>query len=252
MFNAFVKTVRNGKIISELKTSSSNIRPNADFLFPDDNIIAELKCLEKNPTEASDWPPRLAKAFRSTGHSLSDLLGYVLRGEPLPDKVKEKLTHWMADAIRTVVKSGNRQIRSSKKELHRENAKGALLIANDNNYGFPPHDMMRVICNAATRLIDNHVDALVYFTPNISHHLRESDVAWNIWYPAYQNPDDVGISEFINDLGRKWFDFVSISAGEVYIDRKEIPDISLGHQVISSMRPVRPLGRGARIHRKNG
>jgi hypothetical protein len=86
---------------------------NADYLFAGDNVIAELKCLENNPMEASDWPPRLAKAFRSTGYSLGDLIRCAARGEPVPDKVKVKLFSWLREAIRSVVKTGNRQIRGS-------------------------------------------------------------------------------------------------------------------------------------------
>ena len=138
-FDAFVATFRGGQLIRNLITNKRGQMPlKADYLFAADNVVAELKCLEKNPMEASDWPPRLAKAFRTAGHNFSDLMGYLVRGEPMPHAVREKLFHWLRDAIRTVVKGGNRQIRASKRELGKTDAKGVLLVANDNNYGLGP------------------------------------------------------------------------------------------------------------------
>jgi hypothetical protein len=161
-FDGFVPTFRGGQLIRDLITKSGKMPLNADYLFAGDNVIAELKCLEKNPMEASDWPPRLAKAFRSTGYSLGDLIRCAARGEPVPDKVKVKLFSWLREAIRSVVKTGNRQIRASKRELCKLNAKGLLLIANDRNYGFGPEMMLGVISDAAALLKDSHVDAVVY------------------------------------------------------------------------------------------
>jgi hypothetical protein len=197
--------------------------------------------LEKNPTEASDWPPRLARAFRTTGH-FGDLIGCVARGEPVPDKVRAKLFDWLRDAIRGVVKAGNRQIRASKRELCKSDAKGVLLIANDNNYGFGPEMMLAVISDAAAVLNDCHVDAVVYFTPNVFHRLGNSDVAWIIWEPRYRDETDVSLSQFVNDLGHKWHDYVEVVTGDPYVERQEL-DVSEAQQFTASVRPVRRLGR---------
>ncbi len=180
-FDCFVPTFRNGKLIRDLMLNRSKMPLNADYLFPDDNIIAELKCLVKNPLEASDWAPRLARAFRSTGHSFTELAGFLFRGEKMPDAVRAKLLHWLRDSIRSVVKRANRQLRASKEEIGRIDASGLLLIANDNNYGFAPEAMVAVIGDAVACLNDNHVDALVYFTPNVFHRRADSDVAWILW-----------------------------------------------------------------------
>jgi hypothetical protein len=237
-FDAFVPSFRNGQLIRAVMSDTGKTPPNADYVFSADNIIAELKCLEKNPTESADWPPRLAKAFGSTGHSFSDLMGYLVRGAPMPVTVRAKLFHWMRDAIRTVIKGGNRQIRSSKRELGRPDAKGLLLVANDHNYGFGPEGMLAVISDAVARLDNSHVDAVVYFTPNVFHRKPDSDVAWMLWDPIYRDMDDVLLSEFVNDMGRKWGDHLESVTGDPLVEWEEHPEISL-----SSMQPVRRLGR---------
>ena len=146
VFDEFVLAFRNGQLIRDLMTTPSKMPPNADYLFAADKVIAELKCLEKNPMEASDWRPRLAKALEAT--ALDDIEGRLIRGEPLPDAAKARLFHLLREAIGNVVKKGNRQIRASKQVLHEEGAKGLLLVANDNNYGFEPETMSAVILPA--------------------------------------------------------------------------------------------------------
>ena len=71
-FNEFVRTFRSGKAVRELLTNPSNLPLNADYLFPEDKIIAELKCLEKNPIELLDWGLRVSRAFRAAGYTGSD------------------------------------------------------------------------------------------------------------------------------------------------------------------------------------
>jgi len=236
-FNDFALTFRSGQLIRDLTPATGKLPPNADYLFAHDNVIAELKCLEKNPAEATDWPPRLAKAFRSTGHSFSQLMGYLVRGEPMPAVVRAKLFHWLQDAIRTVIKGGNRQIRSSKRELGRPDAKGLLLVANDHNYGFGPAAMLAVISDAVARLDNNHVDAVVYFTPNVFHSKPGSDVAWVLWDPKYRDVNDLQLSEFVNDMGREWYNHLQVVTGDPFVEREEHPEIDR-----SSMRPERRLG----------
>jgi hypothetical protein len=244
-FNDFVPTFRGGQLIRDLMPNPRKMPLNADYLFAGNNVIAELKCLEKNPTEASDWLPRLARAFGATGHSFSDWIGFVARGEPVPDKVRAKLFDWLRDAIRGVVKAGNRQIRASKRELCKSDAKGVLLIANDNNYGFGPEAMIGIISDAAALLNDSHVDAVVYFTPDVFHRLSNSDVAWIIWEPRYRDETDVLLSQFVNDLGRKWHDHLEAVTGDPYVERQEL-DVGEAQEFTAAAQAVRSLGRSLR------
>jgi hypothetical protein len=159
-FDRFVSTFRGGRSVRDFLTERSKLPLNADYFFPKDNIVAELKCLEKNPTESLDLGRRTARAYAASGRTGSDFFGYLFRGEPMPADVKSKISNWVRESIRSVVKKGNRQIRATKRFLSK-NAKGLLLIANDNNYGFGPDVMTAIVGDAATRLGDNHVDALV-------------------------------------------------------------------------------------------
>ena len=58
-FDGFVSTFRSGRLVRELISPLSKMPLNAGYFFPNDNLIAELKCLQKNPVEGQDWPSRL-------------------------------------------------------------------------------------------------------------------------------------------------------------------------------------------------
>lgn len=130
-FDAFVSTFRSGRLVRELISPLSKMPLNAGYFFPNDNLIAELKCLQKNPVEGQDWPSRLIRAFNTTGHSFDEMMGYLFRGEKIPVPVKAKLVYWMRESIRGVVKTGNRQLRQTKREVSKS-AKALLLIANEH------------------------------------------------------------------------------------------------------------------------
>ena len=201
-------------------------------------MIAELKCLEKNPTEADDWKQRIANAFKSTGHTFDELMAYVEGRAVLPVDVGAKLVRWVSESLRGVVKTANRQVRQSKLTLNRSDAWGALLVANDRNYGFAPTQMVSILSDAAARLNDNHLDVIVYFTPNVFHHKPGSDVAWIVWEPRYGDDATDELVEFVNDLGRSWNDYTQVVTGDHFVERYEAPDVD--H---SELRPVRRLGR---------
>jgi hypothetical protein len=242
-FARFVPTFRGGRIVSDL-IAKSGMPLNADYFFPADNVVMELKCLEKNPTEAADWPDRIRRAFEAAGGSFEDA-GSVVRGAPVPDEVAAKLFGWLRGAIRGSVKVGNRQIRATKQALGKPDARGVLLIANDNHYGFVPAGMVELISDAVATLGDSHVDAVVYFTPNVFHRVDNSDVAWTLWVPSYAEGGDASIQEFVNALGRKWHDFVEATTGNPYVARREL-DIAQTEPFVAAARPVRRLGRPTR------
>jgi hypothetical protein len=243
-FASFVPTFRGGQFVSELIPKSGKMPLNADYFFPADNVIAELKCFEKNPTEASDWPDRMMRAFEAAGRSFEDAAS-VVPGAPVPDEVGANLFNWLRDAIRGTVKAGNRQIRETKRALGGPDARGVLLIANDHHYGFAPAMMVDIISDAVATLRDNHVDALVYFTPNVFHRIENSDVAWIFWETRYVEDANGSIQEFVNALGRKWADYQQAVTGDPYVARQEL-DIAQAETFVAGARPVRRLGRARR------
>jgi hypothetical protein len=240
-FSEFVRTFRNGQIIRDHMPDAPVMMPNADYLFPEDNIFVELKTLEEDGADPETYSKRLVAAYERHGYSGSDLFGHLFRGEPTPDAVGQDMLNRLRRPIVEAVKKANKQIRASKRFFDRASACGVVLVANSANYGLSPAGMLSVIGGAAARLDDNHVDAAVYFTPNVYHDIDGSDIAYQVWTPSYR--DEQGIDqlvEFVNDLGRKWGDFVEAATGDHFLERTETPDIEEGNQILRGAVPIRP------------
>lgn len=53
--------------------------------------------------------------------------------------------------------------------------------------------------------------------------IADSDVPRLLWMPSYSERASDPIVRFIDDLGRKWFDFLETKIGPFTIPREEVP-----------------------------
>ena len=99
-FNKFVPTFRNGKLVRDLVPDQPDMALNADYYFPDDHVIAELKCMETDSEDS--YPQRVSEAFTHFRYSGSDLMGFLFRGEP---NGAQKSAMWHCPRKRTFTRS---------------------------------------------------------------------------------------------------------------------------------------------------
>ena len=149
-FTTFVPTFRGGKIVRDLIPDQSAMPLNADFYFPDDNVVVELKRMEAD--SRTDYPMRIAKAFAHFGHTGSETLGFLFRGEPMPEKVAARLSRQLTNPLRQAVRKANQQIEATRCHLKLPDAFGLAIFANDNNFGLTPRGALNIICNSVLAL----------------------------------------------------------------------------------------------------
>jgi hypothetical protein len=207
-FTKFVPTFRNGQIVRDLMPDQPAMALNADFYFPNDRVVMELKCMETDSRDA--YPERVARAFTHFGHTGSELMGFLFRGEPMPERVAARL---------------RQQIAATKHHLKIPDAFGLAVFANDNNFGLTPADALAILSNAALGLSECHVDGLVYTSPNVYHHTGD-DVAWSIWVPLYAKGKE-SLADFVNPLGTAWGDYAE-QFGEPYLKRWKSDEYDAG------------------------
>lgn len=116
-------------------------KPNADFVFLPEGVVAELKCLETDwadelaahaPARTEDWIRRGKLRPLSGTISLPDL--------PLP-LVREIVDPFRKRLKVRVVARAAKQIKQTRIDIARPDAKGLLIIVNDGNRALAP-DMM--------------------------------------------------------------------------------------------------------------
>jgi len=120
---------------------------NADYLFREHNVIAELKCLTKD----SFGPDYHRKMKELTDEWLRRrwivVFGNVnLDLRKLPPVCQEQWLRVIEKPLRkTTVEAANKQIRDTKKSLDIPRAKGLLLLASDGNQSLQPYDVLYFI-----------------------------------------------------------------------------------------------------------
>ena len=237
-FTRFIGGYRGGKPVSEVTTDIPKGVLNADFYFESDDVIAELKCLVGDATDPEKKVNRLVSSAIHFGYTGSDIFGWSFRNEKVPEEVLRRTFAMEKRPIVQAFEKANKQIRSTKLLLNRPNARGLVLIANDDNRQFSPAEMLSIICDAFAQLRDCHVDGVVYFTPNVYHTNGVDDIAQTLWTPVY-NIGSEEFGDFVNPLGRAWFDHFE-RTGKPFIERTEAD----GLDEIARSRPITEFIRG--------
>jgi hypothetical protein len=221
-FSEFVSTFRGGSKVTDLVQDIPSGMLNADFFLPEDKVIAELKCLQSDSADPETESKRIAESYVHLGYSGSDFLGWLFRGEVMPERVAQRVFATRSRSIVEAIKKANKQIRATKHLLNEPGAKGLVLIANDHNYGFTPEQILHVIARAFRAMSDCHTDCVVYFTPNVYHDVGD-DIARTIWIPLY-NVGREGFADFVNEFGAAWLDHAE-RLGTPYLTREVGDDL---------------------------
>jgi hypothetical protein len=143
---------------------------NADYWFPDDQVVAELKCLTENLASKREFNERISRLHASwvregllpqTAQATTTLN---LRDIPLKC-AREFLNPVKRRLEVNVLKKANAQIKSIKKHLNAPNAKGLLLLVNDGDYMFPP-TMMAHLLARSMKGQHRSIHSVIYFSVN--------------------------------------------------------------------------------------
>lgn len=178
---------------------------NADFYFPADNVIAELKSLEIDTFGIEAISSRVMPAFKWLGYSLVDFANWAMRKTDMPDDVSRRVYAGNVRSIIECTKTAGKQIADTRRLIGKEDAAGVILIANDASVSASPMQILNAVLRGFEQSRDADRNAAVYFTPNVYHELGE-DVPMEIWVPVANNGGEL-LQTFIDDLGKAWFDF---------------------------------------------
>jgi hypothetical protein len=222
-FSTFVRSFREGDALPRFVSTIPPHTLNADYYFPHDNVIAELKTLEVDALDVETIDRRIMASYKWLGYDLEDYTNFLFGKNYLPDDVNRRVFATVSRPIMDCIRKANKQIISSRRLLQKPDARGLILIANSGNFGFPPMQLMNVVLKGFERLTDCTNDGIVYFTPNVYHDVGDG-VPYELWVPiANENGDN--LQKFIDDFGSAWFDYRE-SNGQPSISRKANSDFS--------------------------
>lgn len=238
-FNEYVEYF-GGQVISKNEQNLAD-RPNADYLFRTQNVIAELKCFQKDLFNNEEDIPRLLNFLDKWEEQKlieqSDKLGIILGAKQLPKECYLDLLNACTKTIDRVLHKANKQIKESKKTFSLPTAKGLVLLCNDGNYFVQNDTFVKLIADLMGRkYMDSDIDGFVYFTVNQTSTMPESDLDWNLWVPSYRQENDEEFGNFVNELGYKFNnDFITMKTGIPLSGKNITDDLKKGIDIIKSM-----------------
>ncbi|MDZ4109238.1 MAG: hypothetical protein U1E18_06510 [Brevundimonas sp.] len=204
---------------------------NADFYFEEADVFVELKVLETEFVDGPEFQKKLASLHQKVelAHGRNALAH---RKPKAVEAFGSGILEILRPPLARTAKKASSQLKSTRDNLKRPNAKGILWLVNDNFRGLPPErvvGLMGRILNGSC----SGVDGLIYLT-NHYIELPDDEFARIAWVPIYRDETDDKLSEFVNWLGKEWFDFVENEEGPVE-SRLAGDDLSIrGSRVVTS------------------
>lgn len=195
---------------------------NADFLFREAGIVAELKEIE---TEFS-----ASKAFERAFEAMMERL---LREDPewkppayggsgsFPTWFGQEYLRIFRPPISRTLRKANKQIRETKNHLALDKPSGILILVNDSFITLEPHFVYMIAADLLSSSYSS-IDCLLYLTVNRYVEVEGSDLANLLWLTAYSDRAEDSLADFVDQLGRQWFDFLQTKIGP-FTDHSIIP-----------------------------
>jgi len=192
---------------------------NADYLFPKDNVIAELKSLEKDFLSDSAVGEKMRELYNrwvDEGKDVPSIYGAgVLQTDQIPVECARELINIFKDKLESrVLRKANRQIRDTKENLNRPEALGLLLISNEGNFAFDPAMVAHVLFHSLRSKFSS-IEHVIFFSANLRVQTIPSAPAplfASIRFPNRRQPTP----EFLTRLGSRWFEALSAATGEKF------------------------------------
>lgn len=210
-----------GLVVHDVIPEPRNFQ-NADFAFPDQGVIAELKEIE---TEFSTAP-----AFREGLKILfHNLLQEQPEWRPAPVEGDGKVPLWFnTELVRLcrpplsrILKKANRQLRETKVHFGVTSETGILFLVNDGFTSISPEFVQAQVSQLLLHSYSS-ISCCVYMTVNRYVEFPGDPEPKLLWTAAYRDSAPDSLVAFVDDLGRKWFDFLEVTLGP-FTSRSEMP-----------------------------
>ena len=204
-----------GAVVSDDEIGPKRPR-NADYWFPEDNVIAELKCLSQDYFEDRSYLEWLGQTNLDwVRHGLATPLpaNMPINLANLPKECTDDVTSFIKKRLESSLKEANDQIKATRVRLESQNARGLLFLANDGNFGLHPG----LVQNALARSLHKFsgVNTVIHFTANMPSTLANVERDIIFWCPwsakRYKPPVE---ASFLKRIQLAWFSHLEIISGE--------------------------------------
>lgn len=207
----FAKCVRalNGKVLDDELSPRKDA--NADYWFPDDLVIAELKCLSANLFEQSDFKERTTRRHSSWVHrglmpAAAPGAVLTLNLRDIPEVCASEFLRVIKRRIeKNVIAKANTQIKSTRKTLAAKAAKGLLILVNDGDLALQPNVVAYLLAHTL-RTQNSSISSVIYFSANEFVTVPGHDDAGRFWIETTPSGREPVSARFREGLRAPWIE----------------------------------------------
>ena len=195
----------------------------ADYLFRTHNVVAELKCLMEDQTNAMN--EKLQQAIRAWWRNGGKIPEDYDTSKPLeiataPKEIQDLWLEILKAPIENVIKDANRQIRETKRRFNLHDALGLVLVFNQAN---PLHNRPKDFRLLTANLLRKRrakerrfadIDGLVYFSYDSVKTERENMNFWLALQLQTETKGGTAMKDFQDELQQAFYAFVEKKWGK--------------------------------------
>lgn len=218
--NAFSRFIKDfgGEVLDEINPLDPKKPKNADYIFREQNVVAELKRLDKDYYQTNADVERLMRQVEKrivSGYITESELSQYLSKKREPEKITDVILSGVRSTVKGKIRSAEKQIRKIKEDFKMPDAKGLLLLANDKSYftQLTPLIYIHVTEKLLSERPDTPIDGFVYFVTNKNYELQTEKENGIIWINNYLRKGQEEFAGFIDTLGINWAEFVCRNTG---------------------------------------
>lgn len=198
-----------GELTDNLFTEKSARPSNADYLFENRTVVAELKCLRKeffNDMVVAEKSKKLINGWIRKGKiPKSHLNGNKVT---IPESLAPKIIDIFKPPLKNAIEKANKQIKTTKHTHGEAGAKGLLILVNEQNSALTPDVAFYILGNLLKNRY-SHIESFIYTVPTMPMHSKTLNKVANIWVSGSARSGIEGVAPTIlSSLQKGWVHFL--------------------------------------------
>jgi len=216
LFNPFVREF-GGTVVRDVVGNAPPFY-NADYLFDEYRVVAELKCLEDdklgNPRFIEKTSSLYLQAFQA-GATRKVLFGTrSLSSNDFAPDYEERFIQLYEQSIRNSIEKANHQIEDTKQHLGKADYEGVLLLVNEKNRALDPAHVVQHLDRILSEDSHSSINNAIFFTVSLKAQHPSGQGEYMVWVPMLRRRSgNESFERFERAMRDSWYGYLERTLG---------------------------------------
>jgi hypothetical protein len=207
---------------------------NADFIFHESKVIAEMKRLHEDKSEDPEMKQKLGELWTSWCERglVQGPTPPLIDSKKVPQQCQHEMIRTMGESIRRRIKKANAQIKATKAAMNLPDYHGMLFLANDGNFimEFPA---LIPLAYRAIKHDFHEIDSISLFSGNIVSWVEGVVGPTKMWFNLHRDDAILPLAKLAERMGEEWGKHYSAVMGTPFA-MSEVGDMEFFNRKMTS------------------